>query len=211
MGRVDFDPRTMEARAFYKLITASVVPRPIAWVSTRSAAGHDNLAPHSFFTVACVRPPVLQFTSVGRKDSLQNAEETGEFVVNLAPEQLFEQINACGTPFPPEVSEFEAVGVATEPSRRVTPWRVRDSPVVFECKLRDTISFGDSTVVFGEVVYAAVAEHVLDGELPAVERLRPMARLGKAEWTGLGEVRRIKRIPFEEWPGHYRGGQDDGG
>ena len=71
--------------AFYKLLTAVVVPRPIAWVSSRSAVGVDNLAPHSFFTVAAVDPPVVQFTSVGRKDSLNNVQATGEFVVNLAP------------------------------------------------------------------------------------------------------------------------------
>jgi flavin reductase (DIM6/NTAB) family NADH-FMN oxidoreductase RutF len=193
----------MEPRAFYKLLTASVVPRPIAWVSTRSADGVDNLAPHSFFTVSCADPPVLQFTSVGRKDSLRNALETGEFVVNFSPASLFEEINATGTAFPPDVSEFEAVGIESEPSTRVAPLRVAGSPVAFECKLADTVSFGDSTVVFGHVVHAAVDESVIDGDLPDVERLAPLARLGKIEWSELGAVRRITRIPVEEWPGHY--------
>mgnify|MGYP000259333909 CR=1 FL=1 len=210
MARVDFDPAEMEPRAFYKLLTASVIPRPIAWVSTRSAEGHDNLAPHSFFTVSCVQPPVLQFTSVGSKDSLRNVLATKQFVVNFAPASLFEEINATGTPFPPATSEFEAVGIETEPSARVAPWRVARSPVAFECELADTVSFGDSTVVFGRVVHAAVEDSVLDGELPAVDRLEPIARLGRAQWAELGVIREITRIPYEEWPGHFHSHRDGG-
>ncbi|MGW1927047.1 flavin reductase family protein, partial [Streptomyces massasporeus] len=105
--RVNIDPELSDRTSFYRLLTATVVPRPIAWVSTSSADGTDNLAPHSFFTIASVTPPVVQFTSVGRKDSLRNVEETGEFVVNLAPEGLFEQINATATDFPRGVSEFD--------------------------------------------------------------------------------------------------------
>ena len=71
--RTDLDPTALGAGAFYRLLTSVVVPRPIAWVSTRSAAGVDNLAPHSFFTVSCVDPPMVQFTSVGVKDSLSRA------------------------------------------------------------------------------------------------------------------------------------------
>jgi flavin reductase (DIM6/NTAB) family NADH-FMN oxidoreductase RutF len=104
-----------------------VVPRPIAWVLTRSAEGVHNLAPHSFYTVACVQPPVVQFTSVGRKDSLANVEATGDFTVNLVPEELFEQANATGTDFPPDQSEAEAAGIRLEPSERVAAlgWRSR--------------------------------------------------------------------------------------
>ncbi len=164
----------------------------------------DNLAPHSFFTVSCQDPPVLQFTSVGRKDSLRNAEETAEFVINFAPAQLFEQVNATGTNFPPDVDEFEAVGLQREPSARVTPSRVAESPVAFECRLLDTLSFGNSTVVFGHVLLAAVDESVLgDGDLPDVRKLRPLARLGRIQWAEVTDLLEITRIPFEEWPGHY--------
>ncbi len=204
MARVDFDPAKLEPRSFYKVLTASVLPRPIAWVSTRAADGVDNLAPHSFFTVSCQDPPVLQFTSVGRKDSLRNAEETGEFVINFAPAQLFEQVNATGTNFPPDVDEFEAVGLQREPSARVTPSRVAESPVAFECRLLDTLSFGNSTVAFGRVLLAAVDESVLgDGDLPDVRKLRPLARLGRIQWAEVTELLEITRIPFEQWPGHY--------
>jgi flavin reductase (DIM6/NTAB) family NADH-FMN oxidoreductase RutF len=205
--RTDFDPAQMPARRFYRLLNSVVVPRPIAWVSTISADGVDNLAPHSFFTVACVDPPVVQFTSVGRKDSLHNAEQTREFVVNLAPEPLFEQVNATGTDFPHGVSEFDAVGLAREASKHVAPPRVADSPVALECRLQGTLSFGDSTLVFGRVVHAAIRSDVLDDGHPMVERLRPLARLGRNEWTTLGEVREISRIPHQEWPGHYAGGE----
>ncbi|HEX2176419.1 MAG TPA: flavin reductase family protein [Nocardioidaceae bacterium] len=205
--RTDFDPAQMPARRFYRLLNSVVVPRPIAWVSTLSADGVDNLAPHSFFTVACVEPPIVQFTSVGRKDSLHNVEATREFVVNLAPEPLFEQVNATGTDFPHGVSEFDAVGLRREPSTKVTPPRVADSPVALECLLHATTSFGDSTVVFGRVVHAAVRSDVLDDTHPVIERLRPLARLGRNEWGKLGEVVQISRIPHREWPGHYAGGE----
>lgn len=203
--RVDFDPAEIPGRAFYRLLNSVVVPRPIAWVSSLSAEGVGNLAPHSFFTVACVDPPVIQFTSVGRKDSLRNVEATREFVVNLAPEWLFEQINASATNFPPDGDEFAEVGVEREPSLRVGPPRVAGSPVALECVLQGTTSFGDSTVVFGRVVHAAIDEKVLVDGHPEIERLRPLARLGRNEWGLIGEVRRIDRIKHQNWPGHYEG------
>jgi len=199
--RIDFDPNELDRNAFYRLLTAVVVPRPIAWVSTTSAAGTDNLAPHSFFTVSSVDPPIVQFTSVGRKDSVRNAEETGQFVVNLAPEHLFEQINATATEFPRGVSEFEEVGIAREPSLRVKPPRVAASPVALECELHSTLRLGNSTVVFGRVVHAAVSEAVLVDGHPEVSRLRPLSRLGKNEWGTVGELLEISRIPLDEWRG----------
>ena len=94
MPRRDFDPAAL-GRDVYPLLTSVVVPRPIAWVSTRSADGVDNLAPHSFFTIAGVNPGVVQFTSVGAKDSLRNALATEEFVVCLCTEELMERMDAA--------------------------------------------------------------------------------------------------------------------
>lgn len=205
--RVEFDPDQPSGPvSFYKLLNSVVIPRPIAWVSTTSVHGVDNLAPHSFFTVASVTPPIVQFTSVGRKDSLDNAEATGELVVNFAPESLYEQINATGTTFPAEIDEFEAVGVTREPSVRVKPPRVAGSPVALECVLHATLRLGDCTLVLGRVVLAAIDEDVLDDGHPDAERLAPLARLGRDEWSTLGPIRRISRIPYPEWPGHYRSG-----
>lgn len=196
--RAEIDPAEWDPLRFYRLMTAVVVPRPIAWVSSVSADGVENLAPHSFYSVSSVSPPIVQFTSVGRKDSLRNVEDTGEFVVALTPSELFEQVNASGTNYPPGTSEFDAVGIEREPSRRVRPSRVAGSPVALECVLHQTVCFGASTVVMGRVVHAAVREDTLgeDG-LPTIDRLAPLARLGRDEWSEIGEVREIARIPFE--------------
>ncbi|MFS4095756.1 flavin reductase family protein [Streptomyces sp. AF1A] len=199
--RVDYSPDSMGPRSFYRLLTAVVVPRPIAWVSTLTPDGETaNLAPHSFFTVACTDPPVVQFTSVGRKDSLRNVEETGEFVVNLAPEPLFEQINATSTDFPREEGEFDAVGIEREPSLRVGPPRVAASPVALECTLHSTVRLGDSTVVFGRVVHAAVHADALTDGRPDVRLLRPLSRLGGNEWGTVGAIQEIARIPYRDLP-----------
>jgi flavin reductase (DIM6/NTAB) family NADH-FMN oxidoreductase RutF len=211
-ARVSFDPRAMETRAFYRVLNSVVVPRPIAWVCSRSADGVLNLAPHSFYTVACVDPPVVQFTSVGRKDSLRNVEATGEFTVSLAPEWLFEQVNATGTDFPPGLSEAEEVGVALEPSEVVGVPRVAQSPVAVECTLHSTVRLGDSTVVFGRVLHISAWESVVRDGRPRIEELRPLARLGGNEWSTIGEVKEIARIPYRKWsedPSHaerLRGG-----
>ena len=111
--------------------------------------------------MSSVQPPMVQFTSVGRKDSLNNVEATGEFVVNFAAEPLFEQVNATGTNFPPEVDEFAAVGLTIEPSRTVAVPRVAESPVAIECGLHTTLELGDSTVVIGRVRHIAIDESVL--------------------------------------------------
>jgi flavin reductase (DIM6/NTAB) family NADH-FMN oxidoreductase RutF len=205
MARVDIDPTADGPGAFYSFLTSVVVPRPIAWVSTRSPEGVDNLAPHSFFTVSSVDPPIVQFTSVGRKDSLRNVEVTREFVVCLTPEQLFEQVNATATDFPPGMSEFDAVGLEREASLRVAPPRVARSPVALECELHTTLTFGVGTVVMGRVVHAAIDEDALLDGRPAIERLAPLSRLGANEWATVDRVREITRIGYREWPGHYKG------
>ncbi|MFC4497163.1 flavin reductase family protein [Streptomyces ovatisporus] len=197
--RTDFDPGSLPRDDFYRLLTALVVPRPIAWISSTTPDGTDNLAPHSFFNVACVSPPVVQFSSVGRKDSLRNIEDTGEFVVNLAPEQLFGQINATATDFPRGTGEFDAVGVEREASLRVKPPRVAASPAALECVLHSTVRLGDSTVVFGRVVHACVSDDVLVDGHPEAGRMRPLTRMGRNEWASVGEIREIARVPFGEW------------
>lgn len=201
--RRDFYRGQLSAAAFYKLLTATVVPRPIAWVASRSGSGVDNLAPHSFFTVASTDPPIIQFTSVGEKDSLRNIRANSEFTVNFTPEDLFERINATGTAFGPEVSEFDAAGLQREPSTFVNAPRVRESPVTLECRLHSLIPVGNCTLVLGEVVHAAISERVLDGDHPRADLLKPLSRLGRDEWGTLGDIRRISRIRPEDWPGSF--------
>ena len=177
----------------YRLLTALVVPRPIAWISSIDGDGVGNLAPHSFFNVACANPPIVSFASVGGKDTLANVEATREFVVNLASEPLMRQVNDTSARFGPEVDEAGALGIALEPSGLVTPPRVVDSPASLECVLHSTHELGDSTLVLGRVVALTVQDEAhVDGH-PAVERLRPVSRLGRDEWGLPPEVVSVRR------------------
>lgn len=198
--RTEFDPAGTGPRGFYQLLTSLITPRPIAWVSTSSVTGTDNLAPHSFFTVVCGDPPMVAFSSVGRKDTLRNIEATGEFVVNLIDEPRTEQANLTGTDFPPDLSEFDAAGLTREPSTHVKPPRVAESPAALECVVHSTQLLGNSTLVIGRVVHAVVARAVLapDG-LPEITLLRPMARLGRDEWSTIGEVSTRSRVRYSDW------------
>jgi len=179
--RLVLDPRNPEVNA-YRLCNALVVPRPIAWISSVSADGVGNLAPHSFFTVASARPAIVQFTSVGTKDTLRNVMQTGEFVVNIATEPMTDLINASSAPYPPEVDEAVALGIRTEASDVVAVPRVADSPAAIECRLHSTVALGESTLVLGEVVSVAIRRDVLVGDHPELSLLRPMSRLGRDEW-----------------------------
>ncbi|MDP3714076.1 MAG: flavin reductase family protein [Mycobacteriales bacterium] len=198
MTRRDYDPAAL-GPDIYGLLNSVVVPRPIAWVTTRSADGVDNLAPHSFFTISSVQPPVVQFTSVGTKDTLRNARATGEFTVSFCPEPLLEQINATATDYPAGTSEYDAAGLTREASVVVAPPRVAASPVAIECRVVGERDFGGgSTVVFGEVVWVSVDEEVLRDGRPEIELLRPLARLGAQEWSTIGDVVQRRRIPFTD-------------
>ncbi|MFD6675013.1 flavin reductase family protein [Rhodococcus zopfii] len=194
--RTVFDPAELGAGRFYRLLTATVVPRPIAWVSTISADGVPNVAPYSFFTVAGTAPPVVQFTSVGRKDSLRNIEETGEFVINIATVPLMEQVNATSAGFAHDIDEFEQVGLRAERSERVHPPRVAESPASIECTLHRVIEVGDCFVVMGDVVAVTVRPDVLaDDGAPDFAALAPASRLGRTEWGLTPEVRTLPRPP----------------
>ena len=193
-----FEQRTVfrtddESVNAYRLMTAVVVPRPIAWVTTLTTEGTVNLAPHSFYTVACANPPIVQFSSVGRKDTLRNVRATGEFVVNLAYGPLIEAVNNSSAAFDRDESEPAQLGITMEPSEVVRPPRVRDSPVSIECTLHSTNELGDSTVVLGAVQVITVAEEVLVDGHPEYERLDPLTRLGKDEWGVGARVTSIRR------------------
>ncbi|HET9859688.1 MAG TPA: flavin reductase family protein [Nocardioidaceae bacterium] len=190
--RTDFAAEDPDVNV-YRLLTAVVVPRPIAWVTTLSEDGLVNLAPHSFYTVACARPPIVQFSSVGKKDTLRNVLATGEFVVNLAYAPLLEQVNNSAARFPPDQSEVEQLDIEMEPSLRVAPPRVARSPVAIECTVHSTNELGDSTVVLGDVRLISVAQEVLNDRHPEFTLLDPLARLGKDEWALHSEVVAIPR------------------
>lgn len=166
----------------YPLLTALVVPRPIAWISTLSIDGIGNLAPHSFFSVACANPPIVSWTSVGHKDTLANVLATGEFVVNLANRANLDHVNDSSAPYAPDHDEATALGIPMEASELVAPPRVATSPASLECTLHSTIDLGDSVLVLGNVVAITVDEAMIVDGHPEIDRLQPVARLGKNEW-----------------------------
>ncbi|ROR89463.1 flavin reductase family protein [Nocardioides aurantiacus] len=191
--RTVFDPTDGDVNA-YKLLNSLVVPRAIAWVSTLDAQGRGNLAPHSFFTVASGRPPVVLFSALGHKDTVTNIEQTGEFVVSLTSEELADQVNASSAPFEHGEDEARALGILTEPSQTVAPERVAASPASIECRLERIVEVGHAYVVFGLVTAITVRTDALeDGVHPAIEHLRPVSRLGRDEWGRPPEVFRLTR------------------
>jgi len=192
--KTDFNSDEMSRRDIYRMLTAVVVPRPIAWVATTSTSGVDNLAPHSFFTVASVDPPIIQFTSVGVKDSLTNIEATKEFVVNMAPTSLIDSVNLTGAACPPEISEFDIADLAKEQSLTVTAPRVAESPVSLECVLHEIIPMGNCHLVFGKVTHAVVETSMLEGNHPVISKMGPLSRLGLDEWGTSLNVQELKRI-----------------
>lgn len=195
----EIDPARLEGREPYFLITSLVVPRPIAWVSTISASGTLNVAPHSYFNVISSNPWIVHFTSTGEKDTLRNVRETGEFVVNLVTRELVDEMNFTSADFPPEESEFEWAGLEPAPSKHVAPPRVARARVAFECKVDDVVSKGNGHMVFGEVLVVHVDEELfVDGRVDP-HLLRPVGRLGGALYTDAsGDVFKVPRPTWEQ-------------
>jgi len=166
---------------------AIVGPRPIGWIATRSSAGVLNLAPYSFFNAFNYTPPLIGFASIGRKDTLRNIEENGEFVWNLATRPLAEAMNMSCAPAPPEVDEFALAGLTPTASRLVNVPRVAESPVSFECRRTQVIELqgvkGEgvgSWLVLGEVVGVHIARHLLtDGVYDTAAARRYCAAAGR--------------------------------
>ena len=180
-----------------------MIPRPIGWISTVDSAGRCNLAPYSQFQNVTFDPPIVMFsanqtTDGRRKDSVRNAEETGEFVWNMATWALREAVNATGQELAPGVDEFEHAGLAKLPSRLVKPPRVAGSPIQFECVYLNTLRFpgqppmGTADVVFGRVVAVHIDDAALTPEgLVDVLRLQPIARMGYFDYTAVESLFRM--------------------
>ena len=173
---------------------AIVAPRPIGWVSTRSADGVNNLAPYSFFNAFNYTPPIVGFSSIGYKDSVRNIEATGEFVWNLVTRPLAEAMNQTCAAVGPEVDEFALAGLTPLASRLVKPPRVAESPVTFECRLtqliRLTTALGepvDSWLVLGEVVGVHIDQRLLrDGVYDTANADHVLRGGGPADYFSIG-------------------------
>jgi len=187
------DFASLPARDAYQWMTNTILPRPIAWVSTISPDGVTNLAPFSFFQGITANPPTLMFVPVnnregGKKDTVRNIELVPEFVVNLVPYSLAAAMNETSALLPYGESEFVAFGISAAPSAKVRPPRVAAAPVAFECALDQIVRIGAgplaANVVFGRILVVHVDDAVLgaDGQ-PDARKLDLVGRLGGEDYT----------------------------
>lgn len=196
------DTARLSNRERYQLLTSLVVPRPVAWLSTRSAAGAPNLAPFSYFA-AVSATPFLVSVSIGSrggqaKDSLRNIRETGVFCVNVATEAQLVPMNESAGEWGPEVNEFERAGLEMAEAEHVAAPYVADCPVVLECRVFKEVELEGSvnTLVIGEVVAIRIAEGVamIEGtHFADSAALRPIARLWGDFYATLGETPSLPR------------------
>jgi flavin reductase (DIM6/NTAB) family NADH-FMN oxidoreductase RutF len=193
----------LRPRDAYAWMISTILPRPIAWVSTISADGKTNLAPFSFFQGVTSNPPTLMFVPVNdragnKKDTVRNLEQVPEFVVNLVSFALAEQMNSTSALLPYGESEFETFGIAAAPSERVRPPRVAAAPVAFECTLHQVVPIGEgplaANVVFGRIQLAHVRDEVLGADGKAdPEKLDLIGRMGGDGYARTTERFAIKR------------------
>jgi flavin reductase (DIM6/NTAB) family NADH-FMN oxidoreductase RutF len=170
---MNFNISDLGVQEKYRLLNGGVTPRPIAWISTRSKTGVDNLAPYSFFTVASCNPPVLLYSQVTQrsgidKDTLKNLKETGECVVNIVNSHLLEKMNLTSASISPDESEFDLADLEHCTSNTVTPVSVKESPIRYECTLREIITLGDlpagGTLVLLDVKFVYVRDELYTAE-----------------------------------------------
>lgn len=185
---LDLSPRERHA-----LLTPLIAPRPIAFVSTMSAAGVGNLAPFSFFAMGGQNPQGVAFCPTADrngepKDTLRNVRETGEFVINIVSREMAERVNQASAPYPADVDEFDITGFTRVPSTAVRPPRVAEAPAALECRLFQLVPQGSGpmhgTWVIGEVLVVHIRDEFLAADgLPDTSRIDPAARLGRTEWA----------------------------
>jgi flavin reductase (DIM6/NTAB) family NADH-FMN oxidoreductase RutF len=197
------DLTALPSREAYQWMISSILPRPIAWVSTISSDGQTNLAPFSFFQGVTSAPPTLMFVPVNqrdgaKKDTVRNIEQVPEFVVNLVPFALAEKMNATAAMLPYGQSEFSAFNVSAAPSERVRPPRVAEAPVSFECTLHSITKIGEgplaANVVFGLIQMMHVSDAVL-GEKgkPDSAKLDLIGRMGGEDYVRTRDTFALKR------------------
>ncbi|WP_108663589.1 flavin reductase family protein [Acuticoccus kandeliae] len=195
-----YDPRRNDHGLPRDPFKALVAPRPIGWISTLDTDGRANLAPYSYFNAVSDHPHLVMFSSMGRKHSWANAEETGEFVCNLATYALREAMNITSAPAPAGESEFELAGLERAPSVVVKPPRVAASPVALECKTVKVQPLfnleGEEaryTMVIGEVVHIHIDDAIIKDGFVSLAAAEPIARCGYMEYAHVSELFKMAR------------------
>ncbi|MEF8842150.1 MAG: flavin reductase family protein [Haloarculaceae archaeon] len=182
------DAESLTERERSRIVKSAVTPRPIAWISSRSTDGVDNLAPFSSYNYVSSSRPVVTFHSPneahgGLKDTARNAVEAGEFAVNVVTEPLMEVMDHTSATLPPEESEFDHAGIERAECTAIDAPRVADAPVTMECTLHDTVEVADRLMVLGEAVHFHVSEDVLTGGKVDQRKLPTVGRLGGPYYT----------------------------
>jgi flavin reductase (DIM6/NTAB) family NADH-FMN oxidoreductase RutF len=199
---MDFTTAELTAQQNYRLLNGGVTPRPIAWISTRSADGVDNLAPYSFFTVASCNPPVLLYTQVTQrngqdKDTLVNLRQTGECVVNIVSSGLMEKANMTSAAIDGSISEFDHADVAQCQSAVVDVSSVKDSPVRYECTLREIRPISDlptgGTIVLLDVKSIYVRDDLYRDDAINQHQIDSVGKLGGDAFAVKPTIKELKR------------------
>jgi len=199
-----FDPADHPFQDTHKLMIGSIVPRPIAFVSTISSDGRHNVAPFSYFNGVCSKPPTIMFAPARRgwdgeeKDTLINIRETNEFVVNVISDSFSKQMVMCSTDFEANVNEFDISGLTAVASQKVTPPRVGESKISFECTLNQIIEVGDGTagsgfLVIGTIVLFHINDDIYDNGRILIDKLKPLGRLAGYWYTRTTDTLKIVR------------------
>jgi flavin reductase (DIM6/NTAB) family NADH-FMN oxidoreductase RutF len=193
-GFTTLDATTMDTATAYRLLVGAVVPRPVAWITTRSRDGVVNAAPFSSYNYVAHSPPMVAVNIGSRdgelKDTARNIVETGEFVVNVATLDAMDLMHGCSADYPAETSEPQALGIELIGSERIAAPRVAVSPIQMECRLERAITLGRglNTLYIGEVLMFHLADTVYDGRHIDSVKLRPIARLGGPLYAELGPL-----------------------
>ena len=200
---MQFNPNELEHTAVYKLLTGSVIPRPIGWISTVDTNGINNLAPFSYFNAVGEDPPHVMFSTTRgnntNKDTLNNVLANGQFVVNMVTEELAEKMNTTAQTVPSDVDEFQLADVTPIPSTLIKPMRVKESLVTFECEMvhhyfLENHKNGGACIVIGRIVMMHFGDSILlDNYKINLETYKPIARLAGSNYAKLGELFSIKR------------------
>lgn len=178
------DPAELDTTSVYKLLSGAVVPRPIAWVSTRSRDGILNLAPYSFFTVVSRQPPMLAISIGPRtggedyaKDTLTNIRDTEEFVINMVSVELANAMHESSINYPPEVDEFVRAGVTPVACEVITAPRVAESRISMECTLEHLLELGSDTLIIGRMQRYHIEDDLINHGRIDLIKLNPLARM----------------------------------